>query len=69
MDPSVVHLVTPPCHCHVKAVVTADFGISPASPGLEGLDEGTALLRNGEINDHGGASRQGSLESQEGFNS
>lgn len=65
---AVVHLVTPPCHRHVKAVVAAHFGVSPAPPGLKGLEKGSALLRNGEINDHGGASRQGSLESKEGFN-
>lgn len=60
------HLVTPPCHCHMQAVVTADFGVCPVAPGLKGLNEGAAFLRNGEIDDHGGASRQSSLELQEG---
>jgi hypothetical protein len=51
----------------VQAVVTADFGVSPTSPGLEGLNEGATFLWNGKINDHGGASGQSSLESQEDF--
>lgn len=60
------HLVTPPRHRHMQAVVTADFGVRPATPGLKGLDEGAALLRNGEVDDHGGTSSQSSLQSQEG---
>ena len=62
-----VHLVTPPRHRHMKAVVAADFGISPASPGVKGLNERVAFVWNSKINDHGGASCQGSLKSQREF--
>ena len=64
--PAEIHLLTPPGHRHVKAVVAADFGIRPAPPGLEGLDQRAAFLRNGKIDDHGGAPCQGGLEAQEG---
>lgn len=61
------YLVTPPCHCHVQAIVTADLGVCPVAPGLKGFNEGAAFLRNRKINDHGGASCQSSLQSQEGL--
>lgn len=60
------HLVTPPRHRHVQAIVTADIGVRPAAPGLKGFEEGAAFLRNGEVKDHGGTSSQGGLQSQEG---
>lgn len=50
----------------MEAVVAADLGIRPPPPGLEGLHEGAALLRNGKIDDRGGAPRQGGLEAHEG---
>lgn len=59
-----VHLVTPPRHRHMQAVVAADFGVSPASPGVKGFNEGVAFVWNSKIHDHGGASCQGSLKSQ-----
>lgn len=61
------YLVAPPRHCHMQAIVTADFRVCPVAPSLKGLDEGAAFLRNGKINDHGGASCQSSLQSQEGL--
>lgn len=60
------HLVTPPRHRHVQAIVTADIGVRPAAPGLKGFEEGAAFLRDGKVDDHGGTSSQGSLQSQEG---
>lgn len=60
------HLVTPPRHRHMQAIVTADIGVCPAAPGLKGFEEGAAFLRDGEVEDHGGTSSQGSLQSQEG---
>ena len=56
-------LITPPCDCHVKTVVAADFWICPGAPLLVSFDEGLAGFGHDEVDDHGRTTSQTGLRS------
>ena len=56
-------LITPPCDCHVKTVVAADFWICPGAPLLVSFNEGLAGFGHDEVDDHRRTTSQTRLRS------
>ena len=40
----------PPCDCHMQTIITADFGVCPASPLLIGIQQGFSSLGDDKVN-------------------